>query len=226
MVRSRVRNTVAAVAVAGVVAAGAAGCAPMKAGAAATVGSDRITEAQLHTQVLSLQTEQAKIGVAPSANAASQQLDLMLQGVIWDRVASDEGVTVTDAEVAADRANATQQLQGNDKLVQTMADLSQQSQGETDVAPVAIDRWFRNDVIARKVQSEVAAKLANPSDQTALQQAMTTVLMKAVNELKIKTNPRYGTFDPAQGTIVPGTPSWLKADSASSANSGSGGATQ
>ncbi len=91
---------------AGVAVAGAcallAACSTVKMGAAAIVGDQRITTASLDTQVSNLQSAAKQYGSAvqiPASAMPRTVLGWMIRFDIRDRMASDAGISVSDAQI-------------------------------------------------------------------------------------------------------------------------------
>ena len=84
--------------------AGAAACSPVKMGAAATVGSQRITITQLDNQVASFNQVYPKYAgrvQLTSAQVPSAVLAWLIRFQIAEQMARNAGVVVTDAEASA-----------------------------------------------------------------------------------------------------------------------------
>src|SRR6202012_5425298 len=80
-----------------------AACGPVQAGAAAIVGSDRITVSSLDTQVSQLQTAAKPYGSAvtlPAAEMPAAVLSWRIRFAVMDQVAAANGITVTQAQAA------------------------------------------------------------------------------------------------------------------------------
>jgi hypothetical protein len=80
-----------------------------------------------------------------------------------------------------------------------------------------------------EVRKVVASALPDPSPATIeflemqnalsqLDQTSKGAVLKALGSAKITVNPRYGTFDPAQGSLAPNSPNWIKPSATSPAS--------
>ncbi len=80
----------------------AAACSPVKMGAAATVGSDRITVTQLDDQVNAYNQVYPKYASQvqlTSSKIPGEVLSWLIRFQIWDQLAADNGITVTPSQV-------------------------------------------------------------------------------------------------------------------------------
>ena len=186
---------------AAVAAAGAcvllAACSPVKMGAAAIVGSDRITSTSLDTEVSNLQAAATKYGSAVPVTPAQMPKDVLgwlITFDIRDRMAKDAGVSVSQADIDSARANLNHQAQAS-------AQQNSQPYGGFDEALAqlgmppnlanAFARWYAQELAFIKKNN--GNKL--PTAQTAVSQAIAQVQAadcKASKALNIQVNPQYG----------------------------------
>ena len=173
-------------------------------GAAAVVGGQRITVAQLETRVNEVRTAQraAVKDDAQYKQAVSQTAGLTrdtLHGMVIDRVlhraAQDAGVSVTPKEVQQMRTGLEQQV-GGSKALQT-AWLQQYG-----VAPQRLDENLRLQLEAQKLAQALGADTSKP--------AFWNALSKASKELHVDLNPRYGTWDVQKSSRVDAKTPWVR----------------
>jgi outer membrane murein-binding lipoprotein Lpp len=173
-------------------------------GAAAVVGDQRITVAQLENRVDEVRAAQraAVTDDAQYAQAIAKTGSLTrdtLHGMVLDRVlhraAQDAGVTVTRKEIQEMRSGLEQQV-GGSKALQA-AWLQQYS-----VAPGRLDENLRLQLEAQKL----AAKLGTDTSQPAFWEA----LSKASADLGVDLNPRYGTWDVEKSSRVDARTPWVR----------------
>ncbi|PWI16090.1 hypothetical protein DI272_19375 [Streptomyces sp. Act143] len=178
-------------------------------GAAAVVGGQRITVAQLETRVNEVRDAQraAVADDAQYAQAITKTGTLTrdtLHGMVLDRVlhraAEDAGVTVTRKEIQTMRAGLEQQA-GGSKGLET-AWLQQYG-----VAPERLDDNLRLQLEAQKL----AAALGTETSQPAFWEA----LSKASKELDVDLNPRYGSWDVEKSSRVDAKTPWVREVTAS-----------
>lgn len=160
-------------------------------GAAAIVGGQRIDVAGLQAQVKDVRAAQEASPNGPELLRATGDLGRQkLNGMIFDRVvekvAGDQGVTVTRAELQQTRAAFVRESGGQERLEAMLL----QQQG---VAPGQIDEVVRRNVLMNKIAAKLGA-----TDTPEGQKKLTDVFSAASRELDIDVNPRYGTWDDTQ----------------------------
>ncbi|MDX2595134.1 MULTISPECIES: SurA N-terminal domain-containing protein [Streptomyces] len=172
-------------------------------GAAAVVGGQRITVAQLEGRVN--EVREAQRAAVPDETQYQQVLASTgsltrdtLHNMVLDRVlhraAQDEGIAVTRKEVLQMRAGLEQQAGGAKGLQTTWL----QKYG---IAPERLDDNLRLQLEAQKL----AAKLGTDTSQPAFWKA----LSKASGELHIDLNPRYGSWDVQKSSRVDAGTPWV-----------------
>jgi hypothetical protein len=183
-------------------------CGPVKLGAAAIVDDRRITTAKLDQTVLDWQRQFAKAPAAAQLQQQAQQqgqqlpadpdspprsaLAQLIGFQIWDEVAREQHITITATEI--DRIVAAN---GGQKAIedQTLA----------GGLPVSHSRDLVRAFLIRSLLLQRYGAVPNAQgqvDQQTLQQAqqkLVTTQSQALRILKIKVNPRYGSFDPNSG---------------------------
>ncbi|WNM35602.1 SurA N-terminal domain-containing protein [Streptomyces sp. Li-HN-5-11] len=172
-------------------------------GAAAVVGGQRITVAQLQSRVNEVREAQRSAiaddaqyqqAIARTGTLARDTLHQMVLDRVLDRAAQDAGVTVTRREVQQMRSGLEQQA-GGSKGLET-AWLQQYG-----VPPQRLDDDLRLQLEAQKL----AAALHTETSQPAFWKALSA----ASGELHIDLNPRYGAWDVQKGGVDARTP-WLR----------------
>jgi hypothetical protein len=172
-------------------------------GAAAVVGGQRISVAQLQSRVEEVrEAQRAAVSddtqyeqvVARTGALARNTLHEMVLDRVLDRAAQDAGVTVTRREVEATRSGLEQQAGGAEAL--RTAWLQQYG-----VPPQRLDDNLRLQVEAQKL----ASALHTEPGQPAFWKALST----ASGELHVDLNPRYGAWDVQKGGVAAKTP-WLR----------------
>jgi hypothetical protein len=215
----------------GALLAGAAltACGPVKTGAAAVVGGDRITIAKLDGAVRQWARELPKYPAAqqivqqsqaqgqgrqipfdpssPQRSALYQLVDMR----VWDEVARRDGVRVAQGEVDAFVA----QNGGTPTL-----DANVLAQG----LPTRYDRDYARVVLLRqtllKKYGVSADQPADPQAQQAGLQRLFASYAGAGHRLKVSINPRYGSFDFRQMALRPVCPGLSSPDSGTPSSSG------
>ena len=178
-------------------------------GAAAVVGDQRITVAQLETRVNEVRDAQRAAlpddaqyaqAIAKTGTLARDTLHGMVLDQVLHRAAEDAGITVTRKEIQTMRTSLEQQA-GGSKALET-AWLQQYG-----VAPERLDDNLRLQLEAQKL----AAALGTDTSQPAFWAA----LSKASKELDVDLNPRYGTWDVEKSSRVDAKTPWVREVTAS-----------
>ncbi|WP_329338242.1 SurA N-terminal domain-containing protein [Streptomyces sp. NBC_00663] len=178
-------------------------------GAAAVVGDQRITVAQLETRVNEVRDAQRAAlpddaqyaqAIAKTGTLTRDTLHGMVLDQVLHRAAEDAGITVTRKEIQTMRTGLEQQA-GGSKALET-AWLQQYG-----VAPERLDDNLRLQLEAQKL----AAALGTDTSQPAFWAA----LSKASEELDVDLNPRYGTWDVKKSSRVDAKTPWVREVTAS-----------
>jgi hypothetical protein len=182
-------------------------CSPVKLGAAAIVGNERITIATLDTEVANLsRTVKLYPGtVQLSQEQKTQQtLTWLIRFEISDELARQEGITVSTAEAqkaldeiySAAKANA--QAQG---IRNVSLDLILVANG---IPPNLANEVGRYQAIDNKFAEQVNG--GQEPTSTAAQSATTAKLnmarCRAAKVLSVQVNPQFGRFDYSQVAVV------------------------
>ncbi|GAA2546460.1 MULTISPECIES: SurA N-terminal domain-containing protein [Streptomyces] len=173
-------------------------------GAAAVVGDQRITVAQLENRVN--EVREAQRATVPDeaqyeqaiARTGSLTRDT-LHGMVLDRVlqhaARDAGVTVTPREVQRMRSGLEEQAGGAEAL--EAAWLQQYG-----VPPQRLDENLRLQLEAQKLAERLGTDTGRPEFWKALS--------AAGKDLGIDLNPRYGTWDVEKSSRVDAAAPWVR----------------
>jgi peptidyl-prolyl cis-trans isomerase SurA len=186
-----------------------AACGPVQMGAAAVLGSQRISAATLSDQVDNLNagyhTYKGKIQLQyPVAQMPQQALSWLVRFRVRDTLAARENVTVSpgDTQRALDQINA-QIRQGG---------------GTATLPELAVANGLPPDLLTdlgryQAIENAVIARLDGgklPAQQAALQTLQTqfnVAQCRASKSLNIKINPQFGALDYSQLSIVSAPPS-------------------
>ena len=215
--RARLRSVPVVLGLLGLVAAGCGDGAPEDAapeavtapdgvrlddGAAAVVGDSTIPRADLDERVeLLLANPQIneQVAAAPSAEAAERQLAAStLSQMITTRIvleaAEDEGITVSDEEVAEVRAELAEQAGGEEQL-------TAQLQG-AGLPEGQFERELRGVVAFEKLTAELTDGTA-PATATEMPPELQDWLARQFAEAEVTVAADLGTWDPTSGQVVP-----------------------
>ncbi|MEU7056879.1 SurA N-terminal domain-containing protein [Streptomyces sp. NPDC046197] len=175
-------------------------------GAAAVVGGQRITVAQLQSRVDEVRRAQRAAlpnemqyqqVVARTGTLARDTLHQMVLDRVLDRAARDAGITVTRREVQQLRTGLEQQAGGAEAL--ETAWLQQYG-----VPPQRLDDNLRLQAEAQKLADRLHTDTSRPDFWKALSDASA--------RLHVDLNPRYGAWDVQRRGMDAKTP-WVKEDS-------------
>ncbi|MGV9286454.1 SurA N-terminal domain-containing protein [Streptomyces sp. NPDC003719] len=173
-------------------------------GAAAVVGDQRITVAQLENRVDEVreaqraavpdETQYQQV-VARSGTLARDTLHGMVLDRVLHRAAQDAGVTVTRKEVQQMRTGLEQQAGGAKELETVWLQ-------QYGVAPERLEENLRLQLAAQKLAEHLGTDTSRPEFWQALS--------KASKQLDIDLNPRYGTWDVQKSSRVDATAPWVR----------------
>ncbi|MFI0188324.1 SurA N-terminal domain-containing protein [Streptomyces sp. NPDC017082] len=173
-------------------------------GAAAVVGGQRITVAQLQSRVDEVRRAQRAAVpddtqyqqvVSSTSSLTRDTLHNMVLDRVLHRAARDKGVTVTPKEIQQMRAELARQAGGGKGLETAWL----QKYG---IAPARLDDNLRLQLEAQKL----AAKLGTDTTRPAFWQA----LSKASAELRVDLNPRYGAWAVQKSSRVDAKTPWVR----------------
>ncbi|MEV5985735.1 SurA N-terminal domain-containing protein [Streptomyces sp. NPDC052051] len=177
-------------------------------GAAAVVGQDRITVAQLEGRVNEIRTAQRAAAtddvqyqqaVSRTSSLSRDTLHSLVLDRVLDRAAHDAGVSVTRRDVQQLRTSLEQQA-GSAKALHA-AWLEQYG-----VAPARVDDSLRTTVEAQKLAAALGADMSTVEGKDTFWKA----LGQASKDLRVDLNPRYGAWDVNKSSPVDAKTPWLK----------------
>jgi len=173
------------------------GCGPNLAGAAAVVGSVRITDAQVAAQVTEYQAASHKSG--DTTKATQDTLRRLLIDALVAAEAAHLGVVITDGAVDRAMASAISSNGGSAGLISAAV--------QSGIPPSQIRGEIRTSLLV----SACAAKIAPTAAATAQQTALVADVAKLAAELNTRVNPRFGAWDPKNLAITANNDSFLAA---------------
>jgi hypothetical protein len=186
-----------------------AACSPVKMGAAAVVGDQRITVASLDTQVSNLQTAAKPYAgqmQLTQAQMPAAVLGWLIRFAVRDQMASEAGVTVTQAQVQVTVAQiGAQAQQAASSNGQPTAHALDELLVANGVPPSLLDD------LGRYQAQEIAFVTKNnggklPTSQSAVTTAQAQVGKadcRAAKGLNIQVSPQFGRLDYTQYSVVP-----------------------
>lgn len=181
-----------------------AACSPVKAGAAAVVGNQRITVSSLDTQVSNLRAAGKSVSGfnLPAAQQPQAVLTWLVRFEIMDQVAASNGISVTQAQIQTGLANiqssaASSASQDGYSSAQALF----LGNGITPQMQPALGRW-----VAQSNAYQLKVNGGKVPTTTAQSNAVTAKYDKAecqaAKSLNIQVSPQYGRIDYSTYTIV------------------------
>ncbi|MFF8645985.1 SurA N-terminal domain-containing protein [Streptomyces sp. NPDC015345] len=189
-------------------------------GAAAVVGGDRITVAQLESRVNEVRDAQRAAvtddtqyeqAIAKSGGLTRSTLHTMVLDKVLHRAATDAGVSVTRRDIQRMRAGLEQQAGGRKALEQGWLQ-------QYGVAPARLDDSLRTEIEAQKLAKKLDADMQSPEGQAVFWKALTA----ASKKLDVDLNPRYGSWDVDKNKRVDAKTPWLRQVTEAGGATGSG----
>ena len=163
---------------------------------AATVGSTKITQADLQKSIDTVLaervgTDQAGMQLQSGEDLTRGQLRFHLISALFRQIASEAKIKVTKAEIDARRASIVKQVGGEKGLPNALA--------SANIASVDLDAYLELLILSDKIGE--AAVAAGVDKNSVNDQIQRLVAAKAAKE-KIDVNPRYGKWDYAMADLV------------------------
>ena len=163
-------------------------CGPMHPGAAATVGSTRISVADLNAAVAHDTASAPATTPAARTSAVQSSLTTIIRDDLIADAATAKGVTVSEADI---QALLAQQRQTNG---------SDEATAKANNIPFAdLHQVVYQDLLLNKL---IALVGKGQADQTAQQKALTDYLAKVALQQGVSINPRYGTWQADTFAVV------------------------
>jgi len=186
----------------------AAGCSPVKMGAAAIVGNQRITIATLDTEVTDLSTaaKQYPTTVKLSSQEETQQtLGWLIRFQINEQLARQEGITISSGQAQAALTEIYAEAKSeaaSEGLTNITLNLILAANGIPPNMSAEVGRYqaIENQFILQANGGKVPTATAA---QTATTAKLTKAQCVAAKGLKIQINPQYGQLNYSQYQIVP-----------------------
>lgn len=200
-------------------------CGPVKTGAAALVGNDRITISKLNATVDEWSKELPKYPaaqqIAQQAQAQGEQVPFdpsspqrsalyqLVNMRVWEEVARADGVSTNGGQVDA-----------------IIAQNGGMATIDANVVAQGLPTKYSRDYVASVVlRQELMRKygVTTATDQQSQQRALQQVAgsyQRAGRRLKLEVNPRYGSFDFQRMALGPVCPTLSKPDSGTPTTSG------
>ena len=183
-----------------------AACGPVKMGAAAVVGSDRITVSSLDTQVSNLQAAAKPYGSQvqlPASQMPAAVLGWLIRFDIGNQLAAAHGISVTPAQVQQGKADI-------DSQVQSIASQDGLSSPQVVLVSAGVTPQMQSELYRYQAEQTAFAEQVNggtlPTTTTqsnTVNAALTKAQCNAAKSLNIQVNPQFGRLDYSQYNVVP-----------------------
>ena len=168
--------------------------------AALSLGDTKITTAELQTNVDSILAERAKVDTSQMQLESGEpllrnQLNFRLLILAFSEIEEELDIQITSSEIAARRAEIIEQVGGEEALPAALVSAS--------IAPEYLEGYLRALLTTQKLGEALSM---TGVEEAEVQARIQELYVAKINELKIKVSPRYGTWDPATGTIIASVP--------------------
>lgn len=163
---------------------------------AATLGDITITQEELQSTVDQLLTERAAVDTSQmqlesGATLNRSQLRFKVITTIFDEIAKELKINLTDSEITTSKATLIAQSGGEAVLPGNLV--------AAQIASSNFDQYIRANLISNKLNE---ALLATGVAEIDLNSRISQLVTAKAKELKVSINPRYGTWDTEVGDIV------------------------
>ena len=168
--------------------------------AALSLGDTKITTAELQTNVDSILAERAKVDTSQMQLESGEpllrnQLNFRLLILAFSEIEKELDIQITSSEIAARRAEIIEQVGGEEALPAALVSAS--------IAPEYLEGYLRALLTTQKLGEALSM---TGVEEAEVQARIQELYVAKINELKIKVSPRYGTWDPATGSIIAAVP--------------------
>jgi hypothetical protein len=163
---------------------------------AATLGDITITQEELQSSVDQLLAERAAVDTSQmqlesGATLNRSQLRFQVVTTIFEEIAKELKINLTDSEITASRAGLIAQSGGEAALPTNLV--------AAQIASNNFEKYIRASLITSKINE---ALLATGVAEIDLNTRISQLVSAKAKQLKISINPRYGTWDQEVGDIV------------------------
>ncbi len=162
-------------------------------GAAATVGDTTISEQQLTADVDELVADPGSGASADDATVVTSLLGRLITMELMDQLATKNGVTVTEGQIASELTAYDQQAGGRDAVYQVFA--------QQGVPRSQIDAMVRLSLQATGL-GPVLKPGGTGDEQT---QAVVDAIVALSDDVGVDVNPRWGAWDAKTLNVSPGS---------------------
>lgn len=165
-------------------------------GVAAQFGDTKISQSTVQSRISEILAERRKYDTSQMQLSAGEALNrselrFLLISAVFEKLASENGIVITQAMKDSRRAEIYSQVGGVEKLPQAL--LSAQ------LAPSDFDLYLQSELISNALIAKAkAAGVADSDTGLALQKLVSQITQK----VGVRINPQYGTWDPTSADLV------------------------
>ena len=163
---------------------------------AATIGDITISQASAQAIVDEVLAERDKVDTAgmqiQTGNALNRnQLRFTIVTTLFDEIAKELTIKVSSTELEKEKADLIAKSGGQEALAKNLV--------AAQIASSNFDRYVRAILLSNKIQEALIATGVAEAD---VSMRISQLISAKAAELKVKVNPRYGTWDQETGDIV------------------------
>jgi hypothetical protein len=167
-----------------------------QANSAATLGDSAISQSELQGAVNTILKEREGVDISQmqleTGGALNRsQLRFLIITRIFDEIAKELKLGITATEIATTRSQMITDGGGESTLAKNLV--------SAQIASTNFDKYVRAIIISDKLTSALQASGVADAD---ISSKISELVVAKTKQLKIKVNPRYGTWDDASGDIL------------------------
>lgn len=169
------------------------GCSSMSTGV--TIGDKEIKSSEIQKSVDEILEARKKVDTTQmqlvvGAELLRNQAQFVIISNLLDKIAADNKIVVSEAEVSARRADVVAQVGGEAALPNALVGSS--------LAASNLDAYLRILIVSEKLNAAVVSS-GIPVEQAG--EAVTKIVVANAKKLEIKVNPKYGKWNPDSASI-------------------------
>ena len=165
-------------------------------GVAASIGDTKISQNSVQSRVAEIQTERRKFDTSGIQLIVGEELNrselrFLLISTIFEKLAKQYGIQITQAMKDARKAEIYNQIGGISQLPQALVN--------AQIAPSNFDSYVQSILISDALVAKATAEGA--TDETTISAVQKMVAQLALKE-KVRVNPQYGTWDSVNADVI------------------------
>lgn len=165
-------------------------------GVAAQIGDTKISQAEVQAKVAEVLAERRKMDTSQMQLSVNEELNrselrFLLISAIFEKIAKQAGITITQAMQDARAASIYSQVGGSGNLPQALV--------SAQIAPSDFAIYIKSVLISEDLVTKLKA---TGLDATQANQMVQKMVLKITQDEGIKINPQYGAWDPTNADLV------------------------